>query len=250
MIKSIREQLIKISQSNINDSSTVISKEIIKSYDNYIFLSQKELANKCFVSESLITYFSKKMNYSGYRELISRLKLERDIYNMDKPIKLDDNSIVNYRLEFEKTLSSIDAQNLEITKTINLLKTAKRIFILSSYDQINNAESLFNIMQIQGKNVHFSRYRKTNGYYVNELKEEDVAFFLVSGLDNNSLVNYYERLFEKNCKRIVIVSNSQAYKFKQPDSLIVIQNIEKHEIYETARSAYIYYLLNFILINI
>ncbi|WP_339033605.1 hypothetical protein [Spiroplasma endosymbiont of Cantharis rufa] len=250
MIKSIREQLIKISQSNINDSSKVISKEIIKGYDNYIFLSQKELANKCFVSESLITYFAKKMNYSGYRELISRLKLERDIYNMDSPIKLEDNSIVNYRLEFEKTLSSIDAQNLEITKTINLLKGAKRIFILSSYDQINNAESLFNIMQIQGKNVHFSRYRKTNGYYVNDLKEDDVAFFLVSGLDNNSLVNYYERLFEKNCKRIVVVSNSQAYKFKQPDSLIVIQNIEKHEIYETARSSYIYYLLNFILINI
>ncbi|ALD66344.1 MurR/RpiR family transcriptional regulator [Spiroplasma cantharicola] len=250
MIKSIREELIKISQSNVNDSSTIISKEIIKNYDNYIFLSQKELANKCFVSESLITYFAKKMNYTGYRELVSRLKLERDLYNMDNPIKLEDNSIGNYRQEFEKTLSSIDAQNLEIIKTIDFLKNAKRIFILSSYDQVNNAESLFNIMQIQGKDVHFSKYRKTNGYYVNELTEEDAAFFLVSGLDNNSLVNYYERLFKNNCKRIVVVSNSQAYKFKEPDSLIVIQNIEKHEIYETARSSYIYYLLNFILINI
>ncbi|AGR41246.1 hypothetical protein [Spiroplasma taiwanense] len=73
---NIRELLVDLSKSNSKSSYKSIATIILKNYNTGIFKNQIELAKECFVSESVLTKFAKKLGFSGFREFNFSLKNE------------------------------------------------------------------------------------------------------------------------------------------------------------------------------
>lgn len=251
---SIREKLVVISQMQKKDADNVIANILLKYYDENVFLSQKELADFCHTSISMITNFSKKLNYSGYRELLLRLKMEREYYVFQKRKihngLVNENLFLNSQNHSLKMLNQISDQESNLKTIIKTLKNAQKIFIFASYEQLKNAESFYNVLTLKNYDVVFSQYRKVYDFFVKNMTSKDVAFFLIGGLDNQTLVQYYNRLKNHNMDIVVISSASQEWKFNQPLAKITIPNSSSQEEFETARNIYINYILNTIIVNV
>lgn len=218
MTFSVYERITSISKKTINESYKIISELLIKDFQNGVFRTQKQIADDCYVSLSTITKFSKKLEVSGYRELVLRLKFEKE-KTSPKP-----------KQEESKTELALD--NIDILKKIyrwiiknqnwiddfsNKIKIYNKITIFTSYQMIEATEFLEKILT--SKNIIIKKIYAENDYLNFEkiVEKNELKLAIITGKDNNSLLNYYLKQFFSNdsSNNYLITSNENSSKLEQ-----------------------------------
>lgn len=255
MFKSVKEQLIANKNSNIKESTSQISKYILSRIDKSEIPKSKEIADACFVSESVVTAFSKKMGYSGYRELSLRIKVENEYYNINENMRVDltnenEVSLIRFYDDFLNDIKMIHLQDLEIKKLIDAIKIVKHTYIISCYQQAFSTSVFAEQLQLKEYEIGFNISRKANTAWVRKSTSEDIAICIIFGVDNEYLVNFYNRIKQNGTRMFVICSPSQKSKLTEYDGLIEVRTTGLFDNHETSRSALINYLFNTIIINV
>lgn len=246
-MKNIREELVKVSNSTIKDSSYYISNAILKNYHEGIFLSQKDLSKLSNVSEASITLFSKKRGFNGYRELVYFLKEEFSKYNKINPLTIKTENLRTHHELINQSLNFIDTQENEIINAKKSIDKAKWVYIYSSYDQKNNAELFCESLQSVKKEIVMPLQRKMDLKYVNQMNENDLAIFILSGLDNAFLITVYNKIKDMGFKIIIIGTESQIKKTTFADSIIQLPPKSAIDTFDTTKNIYLSYIFNYIL---
>ncbi|ATZ21152.1 hypothetical protein [Mesoplasma coleopterae] len=172
---------LKIQQKNFtNTTNQIIANEILCHAMKGIYLKQKELANKAYVSESTITKFSKNLEFSGYKELIYNLK------NQEKISKI--NNVGGTETLFKEIDEWIRSKKNFINDLALSIIKEKNVYIYSSY-QLRIASNFIYELLLEGDITPI--ILETQYIYMKKIKKKEnaVNIFLFAGLDTDSLVD-------------------------------------------------------------
>ncbi|QGS51972.1 hypothetical protein [Spiroplasma tabanidicola] len=100
MFKSIKEKLTLIKNNLENQTHILIANYLLECIENKKTPKINECSKKAFCSESVITAFSKKYGYEGFKELATRIKVEIEYYNYNTK----HNNIENEKNKYYKKL--------------------------------------------------------------------------------------------------------------------------------------------------
>ncbi|WP_026389485.1 MurR/RpiR family transcriptional regulator [[Acholeplasma] multilocale] len=246
MFKSIKEKLILIKNSSENKSYSLIAEYLLDCMETNKTPKSIEAAEKAFCSESVVTSFAKKNGYEGFRELAIRVKVETEYYDFNN-IHVDSNGAIaksNYREIVDQSFNMIDLQEDTIMRALKMINEAKNIYIVSSYQQLNNTELFASELQLLGYNAHFNMTRKSNAAWVSRCTEDDLAIVVAFGLDNQYVENYYDLLKGKTKNILLISSSSQIHKFDGYKEAILADYSSRVTILESSRATIINYLFS------
>ncbi|ASZ08772.1 MurR/RpiR family transcriptional regulator [Mesoplasma chauliocola] len=190
-----------------------------------IEISQKELANLCFVSESTITQFSKYLGFSGFREFWFLLKKECENFeNLNKQTIKDQN-------DFYKPIFSWLENNKEfINKITKSICKSDEVFIYSSNQMINSANFMqdsFNSLQKRTQLLNQTHFQKP---FFSEDKKYVIIIFL-SGRDNENIElianSIKESPFSKSINIFLFTTENQLKKINfNPEGVILLDIIK------------------------
>ncbi|AHI53174.1 MurR/RpiR family transcriptional regulator [Spiroplasma culicicola] len=173
----------------------VMAANLITNFQDNIFLKLKEFAQLSFVSQSTVTYFCKSLKFSGYRELIFKLKNEREHFhkNVNQVIKIDDFTFNIYRW-LQNNINFIINICQEILKY-------KKIRIYSSYQSYMACLYFQEILRSKNILVEIVNCSYIDNFeYINK-KEFKINLFIICGRDCKSLKKYFLKLFEYQYQR-------------------------------------------------
>ncbi|AKX34340.1 hypothetical protein SLITO_v1c07150 [Spiroplasma litorale] len=211
----IYEILENMAKDNKNTTKQIISKKILEMFLVGSFKSQKEFSKDCFVSESTITRFSQETGCSGYRELLTKLKMEyeRIIIKTKNDLEIIKN---------KKNIQVFDSVNTWVIKNeyfikelINDIKINKKVRIFSSYQAIESSDFIYKI--IQSKNIYCELINIHNNFMrdTSYLYEKDVVnIVILTGRDVETLINFFINRINENSfsKNYIITSIYQKNK--------------------------------------
>ncbi|AKU79934.1 hypothetical protein [Spiroplasma turonicum] len=242
MFKSIKEKLITIKNNPENQTHVMIANYLLKCIEEKTVPKINECSKVSYCSESVITTFAKKYGYDGFKEISIRIKIETEYYDYNNSKKNANSD--NYRNTINKSLNMIDNQDDMINKFINIIKSAKNIYVISCYQQLFNAELFVSELSLYGFRANINIQRKLNQAWINRANEDDIFIFFGFGLDNQYVINYYNLVIKKNIKALVICSKSQKHKFNESNNIIIVDYYERKLILESIRCILIMYLLS------
>lgn len=249
MFISIKEKLITIKNNESNSTHTLISEYLLDCLEKHTTPRAKKCAEYAYCSESVVTAFSKKYGYDGFKELAVRIKVECEYYSY-KDKKYDEHSEDNYRTIINTSLDTIDIQENNINKLVDGVNSAEKVVVISCYQQYFNSELFTSELQLSGVNAQINYQRKLNPALWNVIKNNDLFIFIVFGLDNQYLVNYYNLIKQKTNNIVVICSRSQNYKFSDTKVTIIVDSLRRNSILESTRSVLLMYLFSKIIYKI
>ncbi|AKX34279.1 hypothetical protein SLITO_v1c06500 [Spiroplasma litorale] len=248
MFKSIKEKLTLIKNNPENQTHVAIANYLLNCIEEKKVPKIIECSKESFCSESVITAFSKKYGYDGFKELATRIKIETEYYNYSNVEK--NATSLDYRVIIDNSIDMIDQQVEKIKKLINSIDKENNIYMISCYQQLFNVELFASELNLYGYNAFFNYQRKLNQAWINKAKRDDVFIFFCFGLDNQYIVNYYNLVKNTNKNVFVICSPSQKHKFDIYKECIVVDYYERSVILESSRNILIMYLLSYIVINL
>lgn len=170
----------------------------MKFYNEGKFLSQKELTNECFVSEALITQFSKHLNFSGYRELLLRLQIEYETTLINKKNEMTNESET---LNDIIVMHNFIKENLEVINKITdaILANEKVAFVTSG-----QANDSLTICIDSIKNNGYLNISLINPYasgrssrFNDPLFDCAKYFFIFTGMINPTEMSFYKECLQK-----------------------------------------------------
>lgn len=225
-MNSLLDQLFLIISRGGNSVSYVVAAELFKSYQQNKILTIKELSQYCFVSESSITKFSKKLGYSGYRELIVKLKIELSdrvpINETYSPLKLD--LFDSTEKLFNETISDLSNYKNNLYEISQKLKTANKIYIFSSYIFYEQIKNLQEILITKKINVIFTETLMYSLSTYQNITKNDYAIFFIGGQDTKTIEFIYEQICLQNIEHVVFCTHSKSYKTKETKNKIIIDS--------------------------
>ncbi|QEH61991.1 hypothetical protein SCHIN_v1c07960 [Spiroplasma chinense] len=245
MFISIKEKLTLVKNNDTNPTHSLIAQYLLDCIEKGETPKSKACAEYAFCSESVLTAFSKKYGYDGFKELAVRVKVETEYYDFGTIHKSGDTSKKDdYRNIIESSLQIIDQQDKEIESLIELIKKSNKIGVLSCYQQYFNSELFVSELQLLGYNAQINYQRKSNPSIFKEINDNDLFVIVGFGLDNQYLVNYYNLIKEKTDNIVVICSRSQKHKFDTYKEMIIVDYSERTSILDSTRSVLIMYLFS------
>ncbi|AUF83205.1 MurR/RpiR family transcriptional regulator [Mesoplasma syrphidae] len=219
-IENIKEEENKI--------GSLIARSLHNSYLTGKFLSLKEIADACFVSQSTVTVFAKHLGCSGYRELITTLKIESNNLRANLPDKVDDFDLL---AEFErstiKTFKDQILYNEELVKISNIIKKSNNTFVLGAPQLLDETQYFCELLSVKISNI-FLLSRRLSTYMfdkVNTISSGDTVVLFVAGNGTKTEVELYDMVTGiEGVKALVFCSESQLWKFekKANDDTIII----------------------------
>ncbi|AUM62721.1 hypothetical protein [Spiroplasma monobiae] len=218
-MESIVEKIEKVTR-GINEGTYItIAKIILSHFNNGDFKDQKTLAQESFVSISQITKFSKKIGYSGYRELMFELKKEYKHYDWNRNIK-----DVNVIEKLNSITHWISQNNFFIKEIVNELKIKETINIYSSYQVKHAANYIKDLFVSLNKNVRLI----SNDYRSNLIKNDvnDLNIIIICSADNDSLLKVWNSTREEGQKSFLIASERQRFKIDEKFEAEMILNYD------------------------
>ncbi|AHI52795.1 hypothetical protein [Spiroplasma culicicola] len=237
-MKAIKEFLLNTLKFDNSDINKKIAKNLLESYNTDKYLSLKELSLKSYCSESAITKFCKKIELSGYKELIICLQIEKEKYlrNNVENISFGQNYIFDY-LDFIKSEITLNRQWIENFKIS--LQEKKKLYIFSCYQLMDIANFFREYSEFKGTRTIFSAIRHFEGRSIQNAISENNSIILIflSGQDNNWLIDEIYSVIKKNrnSKDIYIISSkSQSNKIEQKN-LYQLNSYKMYSGYEYRR---------------
>ncbi|WP_381415299.1 hypothetical protein NPX79_01135 [Spiroplasma endosymbiont of Anurida maritima] len=246
MFVSIKEKMQIIKNSTSNKTKALIASYILNCIEYGKTPKILEASEWASCSESVITTFAKKNGYDGFRELAIRVKIEIENYefaNVNINFKSID-GIDNYRKIIEESLSMIDEQKEIVNNAVAKIKDSEKVFLISSYQQIFNAELFASELQLSEIDARFNISRKSNAAWIKQITDKDMLIVIAFGLDNEYVTNYYELFKCKTDNILIITSPSQRHKFDKFSEKIIVDYSNRKTMLESSRSIIINYLLS------
>ncbi|QHX36726.1 MurR/RpiR family transcriptional regulator [Spiroplasma sp. BIUS-1] len=211
---------IEIMSKDFEDTTfKLIAKKILENTKKGKFYNQEELASQTFVSISTLTKFSKKLGFSGYREFIFTIKNEWSKYDWEKSKKVDTAEVVD-------SIQSWISQNEDfINQLVEKLKTAEIINIYSSQQSFDCSKYLANLLIENGKNAILlnNEYR----YKERKTPANGVNLVVLTGRDNDTLVDNFSKSYDPNVANFLIVTEKQENKIELDFTNKLLINFEQ-----------------------
>ncbi|WP_339030875.1 hypothetical protein [Spiroplasma endosymbiont of Cantharis nigra] len=203
-MKYVFEKLEIISKEFDDTTFKIIAKKILDNAERGIFCSQEELAAQTFVSISTITKFSKKMGFSGFRELNFKMKTEWKKLDYEQIERSDTFEIFQL---IEKWISYNEDFINSICKKI---KESSFINIYSSYQAFESSKYFANILIEYGKNVTVLNNEFRFKAKVNN--EKGFNLLILTGRDNDTLIDNFYKAYDADYTNFIIASEKQIDK--------------------------------------
>ncbi|WP_381415271.1 hypothetical protein NPX79_00995 [Spiroplasma endosymbiont of Anurida maritima] len=206
-MKSIYDQLELYERQKQNNSFRIISKELLKDFFTGNFRSQSKLANDCYMSPSTITYFSKSLNLSGYREMIVRLKVEYENHKFKSNSKNDESNFIEFESnnlkQYYSAIKWLKNNNVFLESLINEIKKTQKIVVFTS-NQIHSAASFWKELMYDVKDLQLEIINPSTSN-INFFDKGSIwrnrswtKLFIVSGRDIRTITKMLENTNEKN----------------------------------------------------
>ncbi|AKX34217.1 hypothetical protein SLITO_v1c05830 [Spiroplasma litorale] len=214
---NLREKLISIYNETENELKKIIIKNLLECFEKNNFLSIQDISIICFVSKSAISKFCIKLGFTGYRELVSRLKFERENY-----IKILNNNIEINTYEETKDyivncINYFDNYKNELVIIAKLLK--KNTYIVASHQLINHAKTLYFYLNKKGCKVFFTDMLVAN-YNIDINQNQTTILFMVGGMEVDGIFKVYEKV-KNNNNIIFLTSRALSKRINKCDAKII-----------------------------
>ena len=129
------------SRSSLTPKGRVLADYVLENPRKVVFMTTKELAWACAISESTVVRFVTQLGYTGYSEFLQALRdfvdteltlLERvDISNLKAPGTQRLHKLISEEIENLKQLyETIDTETIE--KVVNLLEQSNTVYVIGS----------------------------------------------------------------------------------------------------------------------
>lgn len=138
----------------------------------------------------------------------------------------------------------IDEQKEIVNNAVAKIKDSEKVFLISSYQQIFNAELFASELQLSEIDARFNISRKSNAAWIKQITDKDMLIVIAFGLDNEYVTNYYELFKCKTDNILIITSPSQRHKFDKFSEKIIVDYSNRKTMLESSRSIIINYLLS------
>ncbi|WP_031542755.1 hypothetical protein [Mesoplasma photuris] len=225
-MKSYFEIIENISKGDKNTNNALIARSIIDFIIENKWLSQQELSDKCFLSNSSITKFCKKIGLDGYRELIYTLKYEiKSHYEKESAILTsipNQTDNYNYIDRYIGSINKLISNNSDFIKEqIKVIKKHKELTLVLSYSLKPLEPFIINMFQIHGVNVKIIDLNPSFSSNQSILLKSENIFFICANRDNETLIRLYDAVHGKNS--ITLISTQQQInKFKKADKVLLL----------------------------
>lgn len=222
--------------------------------------SMKQTSIECHVSESSVTLFSKKLGFTGYRELISKLKFEITYFSVDeidKEIKqgpkekLEETVFSSYNNKLQDHIVKLKTQLSKISKLVDKFSKAKNIHLFSSYvlqKELNWLSIFFVIKEvrvIEQTNIF------SDSFKLYELKENDLIILLIG---DEKEVPFFQAIldtipdqFKANLfifSMSEMLSSNLANLYNLKTDSFINYGWKYHQLFEHSQSIFLKYLLD------
>ncbi|QEH61960.1 hypothetical protein SCHIN_v1c07650 [Spiroplasma chinense] len=240
---NIREMLVDMSKKDSKSSAKNIAEVILRNLNEGLIKNQTELAKECFVSESVLTKFAKKLGFSGFREFNWMLKTEYSKYYLNNSKKLDSYELMG---NIFNDFYNLVTQNKDFLETLSeKIKLNNKVLIICSYQLNDSAKYFRDILSDLGIEVLFSENRITANKLALKYIKHIPVVLLLGGQDNTFLVEQLNFLPEPYLKEnlFVITSESQESKILNFGFKFVIWNRDNYIDYKFRRVMVDYIIL-------
>ncbi|WP_026389464.1 hypothetical protein [[Acholeplasma] multilocale] len=180
----VLNKIKKLAMMSDNETIKVISKTLYDSLKNGRFYTAKKLADLCFTSESSLTIYAKKLNFAGYRELITRIKFEQEIgfYWEEVVSKVENISDSFYKIQNDlegniKKLSKAEPKLIKLSQV--LMKKSGNIFIFTPTTRFANIPRIYNKLSILNKKIYLFDVNNFSDVILKNMVQSDVMLFVV-----------------------------------------------------------------------
>ncbi|AGR41150.1 MurR/RpiR family transcriptional regulator [Spiroplasma taiwanense] len=209
-MESIFEKLENTSKDFKDTTFKLIANQILSCWQTGAFKNQETLSKECFVSNSIITKFSKGLGYSGYRELLFELKREYNHYSF-KNENFDEFKFENFIYSLGEWIKENSNFIKKISKNLINVKFVK---IYSSYQSRLASKYLFELLLMLGKvTVIIEQEYSLLG---NPIADENslVNILILAGRDNDTLIRKFNNDVNKNSNCYLITTSRQVQKME------------------------------------
>ncbi|AEM68743.1 MurR/RpiR family transcriptional regulator [Mycoplasma putrefaciens] len=233
---------------------------LVQAIENQRFPSMKETSDQCHVSESSVTLFSKKLGFSGYRELISKLKFELaylSVNEIDNEInqapenKLEETVFSSYINKLQEHILSLKPQLNKISKLVDKFYDAEKVHLFSGYVLQKELNWLNDFFVLNGVRVIEQFNIFSDSFKLHELKANDLIVMLMG---DDKEIPFFEtiwgsipdefksNLFIFSMSEILSVNLAKAHNLSL--SSFINYGWKYYQLFEHSESIFLKYLLD------
>ncbi|AXK51551.1 hypothetical protein [Spiroplasma alleghenense] len=231
-MEAVITKLIKMKKAEIPNTTEVIASILVDKFMIGVFPNSKELAQEAIVSESYITQFAKKLGYTGYRELLTRLKYEFEHFHGEKePTHIELDIFQDLQKDVVENINYFQKYKSVFLKLAQEISNSSKIFIYSSYQLRNFTQLFFENLLLLNKNVLKFDHTMQMIESSNLVEENDLVIAFISGQDNSHFIEVLQMAGKKTKNIFCITSHSQENRFKiDRDRKIIMDNIGPNQL--------------------
>lgn len=215
VIKKIKELY-----DTLSPRQKIIADYIIENEEELPKLTARDLAEKTSSVPSSIISFSKKLGYKGFNEL--KFQYENDLYSDD-----------NNNREIIKIFNKVDelTKTSDFKKTVEILKSTKKIFIIASQmSQIPAKDFYFRMRKIEPSKMIFFESYNDQLRMSSLMEKSDVAVIVSNSGEAQEIKNMQTELHKNGCKQILVTNSKNSSLSKYATIVLSINYKESHPI--------------------
>ncbi|AKU79887.1 hypothetical protein [Spiroplasma turonicum] len=236
---NLREKLVNISISTQNETKKIIVDNLLNSFNNNVFLNIEDFSKTCYLSKSAISKFSLKFGFSGYRELINRLKFERENYSEIMSQNLQSKSFAELKNYFIDYINFFDRYEKDLDNVRSLLNN--KTIIVSSNQLFEKSKLLYYYLRNNNNEVELSDQLFPN--YNVDVNTKDCTFlFFTGGMEVEGIFNLYNKV-KSNNKIVFFTSYALSSRIDKYDVKIIFDK-DKNSTNIFHRSTIVGYLVS------
>ncbi|AXK51532.1 MurR/RpiR family transcriptional regulator [Spiroplasma alleghenense] len=205
-----------------NQDSEVMLKYILGLINNKEAIDINDIAANCYVSKSWITRYFKSHGWDGFREF--KFLLQNESKN---PIGIQKEENQENQLIIESIEKTIDLnQNENFTKAIEIIKNARRIYIVAVGGNNSVAIELKNRLDRLGFETEFNIDQHGMYVQISNGKKEDVLIAISYTGETREVIKNVNLGIKKQMRLISITRNDESTLSSLSDVILYTENTE------------------------
>ncbi|WP_025251411.1 MurR/RpiR family transcriptional regulator [Spiroplasma sabaudiense] len=201
-----------------------IAVELFNQFVNNHFLSSKKTAAKLFISQATLTKFSKRLSFSGYNELILRLKWEHEqikerFISSNLTIEEFKNSSINAIEECDKFLPKLEILS-------NLIKKSGMVHIVYTLQSSSEANLLYDVVGAHKRDVRLYTPQSFFPFHLKNLRENDLIIAFIYGKNVEVVIDDFKKLSLEKSNQLAIFCTNLLKQTINSDDLIIVTDVD------------------------
>lgn len=206
-----------LSHSKLPQTSTWIANVILKYVHNISALTINDLSKEANCSSTAIVKFCKKLDLTGYKELVRTLSYEMDFHSCIPGVELPQDINIDFDFLSKDEQFFLDniaflfknssSMLLEAAKLINRNKDQK-IFLVGKGSNLGILQTFQHYLLKLNKVTFFSLDIEIQENYINFITENDIVIFITYSGFSPVILSIYEEVIQKT-KNIILITTNQ-----------------------------------------